>query len=65
VSAGSAAFRVAASPPGTHAAHSSHAHHAHGLPHSAVVQGLEVMGWSAPAPTGAHYNQQYAEGDPL
>lgn len=28
-----------------------------------VVQGSEVMGWSAPIPTGAHYIQASAEGD--
>jgi len=42
VSAGSAAYRVAAAPPGTPAAHSCHAPRTHGSPHNAVVQGLEV-----------------------
>ena len=32
-------------------------------PHSAVVHGSEVMGWSAPIPTGAHYIKASAEGD--
>jgi hypothetical protein len=37
--------------------------HRHDSPHCAVVEGLEVMGWSAPVPTGAHYIQASAEGD--
>jgi hypothetical protein len=60
---GNAASHAAGWPADTHAAPLSHAAVVHDLLHNAVAQGLEVMGWSAPIRSGAHYFQAAAEGE--